>query len=113
MTPAAIGADILGARVEIDGEDAGHVTGVLVQPATGPIGLEVTGSGFGRRFLPLVAATMSDGVVDVPSAFVFVDSCDAYVARGAVPCRDAACVSEHVVARREVSAAVVAGSPPW
>ncbi len=80
---------LLGRRVNAAGEQAGHVTGVLLDGAGGvPIGLEVSAGGSAPKFLPWVAATVCDGSIELPSALLLVDSCDAYLARGAVVCRD-------------------------
>jgi hypothetical protein len=79
----------LGARLLIDGAHVGDVTGVLLdKPDGSPIGLEVTSATAERRFLPwAVANAGAEGIVEVPSALLLVDSCDAYVTRGAVICR--------------------------
>ena len=110
MTPAAVDGRIIGRRVAVEGQDAGHVTGVLVEAMGSPIGLEVTDAALVRRFLPLVAAHTGSGIVKVASALLLVDSCDAYVDRGAVLCRDAACFSELARARGDVSHSVAAGT---
>jgi hypothetical protein len=103
--------EVLGARVEVDGKDAGHVTGVLVDPDQRAIGLEVTSVDSDRRFLPLVAATLSDGVVSVASPLLLVESCDAYIARGATICRDLACLEDlRATASAAVSTVLVAGT---
>jgi hypothetical protein len=89
-TTPTLGAEILGARVEVAGEDGGRVTGILAHPANQAIGLEVTSPGSARRFLPLAAATLSNGVVGVASSLHFVDWLDTYVDAGATVFRDVA-----------------------
>ena len=85
------------------------MTGVLVHPANGPIGLEVTSPEWTRRFLPLVAATLADGVMEVHSPLLLVASCDAYLARGATVCRDVAS-AEELCAAAGVSKVLVVGN---
>jgi hypothetical protein len=115
-TPPTVGAEVLGARVEVAGEDGGRVTGILAHPANRAIGLEVTSPGSARRFLPLAAATLSDGVVDVASWLHFVDWLDTYVDAGATVFRDVAGLEKLRApaqrVRAGVSTAPATGSPP-
>jgi hypothetical protein len=81
---------VLGSSVRIHGVRVGHVTGVLLDAAeTQALGLEVTSPDLARRFLPWVAGSVVDGVLETDSALLLVDSAESYVDRGAAVCRDA------------------------
>lgn len=111
VSSSTVAAEAFGVRVEVNGGHAGHVTGVLVHPANGAIGLEVTSPEWTRRFLPLVAATLADGVIEVHSPLLLVESCDAYLARGATICRDVASAEELCAAAGDdVSKVLVVGT---
>ncbi|HXF98504.1 MAG TPA: hypothetical protein VNJ46_07830 [Gaiellaceae bacterium] len=47
------------------------------------LGLEVTGRGGVRRFLPWVAARVEGGVVRAPTPLVLMDEGESYLLRGA------------------------------
>jgi hypothetical protein len=80
---------VLDSSVRIDGVRVGHVTGVLLDVSeTRALGLEVTSPDLARRFLPWVAGTVTEGVLEADSALPLVDLADSYVERGAVMCRD-------------------------
>jgi hypothetical protein len=81
--------EILGAQLRVHGVTVGHVTGVLLDaPQVHAIGFEVSSPDGAQRFVPWVAATLGNGVVDAHSALLLVDSCDSYVDQGAVLCRE-------------------------
>lgn len=89
MSTAESLRDVFGARVRVRGMRIGQVSGVVLDSSeTRAIGLEVTAVDGHRRFLPWVAATISNGIVDADSALVLADTLDAYVERGAVVCHD-------------------------
>ena len=93
----------------------GRVTGVLFDAAEQHVlGLEVTGSDLARRFLPWVAATSGDGGLVIGSPMLLVESCDAYLERGAVLVRDAEAFGILLsrLHSRDVSTGLVAGMEP-
>jgi hypothetical protein len=94
----------LGSRVLVDGSHVGDVTGVLLDgPDGAPIGLEVSSTSAERRFLPwVVVTTRGEGVVETSSTLLLIDSCEAYLRRGAVICREPA--TSTVVHGADVSA---------
>jgi hypothetical protein len=104
-------AKVLGAAVHVGGDHVGRVTGVLVRSPGEAIGLEVTSPDLSRSFLPLVAATLVDDVVDVRSPLLLVESCDAYIERGATVCRESAEL-DWSFAAGDVSPAVQVGTRP-
>ena len=81
---------VLGRPVLVCDEVVGHVRGVFLD-GTGsrPIGLEVVSPGRTNRFLPWVAAKLDGGALVAASAFLLFDSCEPYLERGAVLCREA------------------------
>jgi hypothetical protein len=77
---AAVGRNVL-----VEGESVGAVTGILLDRSQARvIGLEVTLRSVERRFLPTVAATLRDGIVEVGSTLHLVDPYEEYVRSGAV-----------------------------
>lgn len=91
MTPLPQLADVLGAAVCVGDLRVGAVTGIFGDAGFGRvIGLEVTGHDGTRRFLPRVAAPVRGRVVQLPSAFVLVETgeLDGYGRLGAVVVRD-------------------------
>jgi hypothetical protein len=89
MTLAGV-SDVLGVGVRIQGQCVGHVSGLVLDASrTDVLGLEVTSVDARRRFLPRVAASSADGMVEADSVLHFVDSMDTYVSRGAYVCRRA------------------------
>jgi hypothetical protein len=89
VTSPQAAARVLGRAVVVDGEPVGHVSGIFVDAVGArPIGLEVASTGRPARFLPSVAATQRGAAIVAASSLVLVDSCDQYVERGAVLCRE-------------------------
>jgi len=80
---------VLGSSVRVRGVRVGHVTGVLLDSSeTHALGLEVTSPDLAQRFLPWVAGSVREGVLEADPAQLLVDSAGSYVERGAVMCRD-------------------------
>lgn len=91
MTAAGSLAELLGTAVRVGTLRVGEVVGVFVDHrGDRAIGLEVSGAGGMRRFLPWVAARSADGVVSVESALVIVDDGASYERLGARAIRDPA-----------------------
>jgi hypothetical protein len=103
-------ADLLGAPVRVHDLRVGTVTGAFADSGLrGLIGLEVTGRGGSRWFLPLVAASWEEGVVRLGSALVLVETGDleGYGRLGAVLIRD----EEQLRALAEAARDPVDGAP--
>jgi hypothetical protein len=82
---------LLGRTVRVGDVLVGQVSGILVDAGTTrAIGLEISGAGDARRFLPWFAAHVDESVVSVDSAFLLVDGIEGYERRGALVLRDAA-----------------------
>ena len=81
--------ELLGATVRVGTVKVGEVEGVFVDDrARRAIGLEVSGSGGVRRFLPWIAARLAQGAVSVESALFLVDDGASYERLGARLARD-------------------------
>ena len=86
MTQPARLEAILGARVSVDGDHAGHVAGVVVDVSFARvIGLEVRGTRGRTWFLPWIAVWVLDGAVTAEStlALIEVGELDGYTRLGA------------------------------
>jgi hypothetical protein len=82
-------ADLLGAVVRVGTVRVGEVVGVYVDRGGGrAIGLEVSGAGGIRRFLPWFAVRQEGRIVVVESALVIVDDGASYERLGARSIRD-------------------------
>jgi hypothetical protein len=95
----------------------GEVVGVFVDDSGArAIGLEISGAGGARRFLPWVAARLASGAVSVESALFLVDDGSSYERLGARSLRDRLELEgwraglDGSIARSAVSSSLAAGT---